>query len=252
MTQFHLFIHSWTAFDPGARGDWILVPFTMSVSMNPKQMELISKQTSTIQTLTLSDMEEGMGQNIAKAQGLQQGLAQRRASLSQELAKAQALQGKEALLADLVEEEMAHQIQVLFLSHLHLRQDKEIKAQSKEIKQFSTLVERHKPSWNMSRNSRVVSFRYLTLSHLDPSWMSYIKMYLTFSQTQWMPDVVLALSTCLDCLKLFWSWERPFLKVNWLRKPCGAHIIPAMCALPIVRRGSNINTPKTSIQNKGE
>ena len=63
--------------------------------MNPKQMELSPKQTSAVQALALSDMEEGMGQNVARAHGLQQELAQRRASLSQELAETQALQGKE-------------------------------------------------------------------------------------------------------------------------------------------------------------
>ena len=88
--------------------------------MNPKQMELNPKQTSAIQALILSDMEEGMGQNVARAQRLQLEVAQRRACLSQELAEAQALQGKEALLTDIIEEEIAHQTQVPVPSHLHL------------------------------------------------------------------------------------------------------------------------------------
>ena len=54
----------------------------------PPKMELSPKQTSAIQALTLSNMEEGMGQCNGRAQGLQQDLAQRRASLSQESAKA--------------------------------------------------------------------------------------------------------------------------------------------------------------------
>ena len=57
-------------------------------------IELSPKQTSAIQALALSSMEEGMGQNVVRAQGLQQELAQRRASLSQESAESQALQGK--------------------------------------------------------------------------------------------------------------------------------------------------------------
>ena len=65
-------------------------------------------------------MEDGKEQNVERGQGLQQELAQRKASLCQELAKAQALQGKEALMADVVKEEMAHQTQVSVLSHLHL------------------------------------------------------------------------------------------------------------------------------------
>ena len=83
-------------------------------------MELSPKQTSAIQALAFSNMGEEMGQNVARDQGLQQDLAQRRASLSQELAEAQALQGKDALLAEIVEKEKAHQTQVSVLSHLHL------------------------------------------------------------------------------------------------------------------------------------
>ena len=105
-------------------------------------MELSPEQISAVQTFALSNMEEGMGQNVARAQGLQQELAQKRVSLLQELAEAQAHQDKEGLLAEIVEEEMAHQTQVLVLSHLHLWQAEEIKAQSKEIKQLSTLLER--------------------------------------------------------------------------------------------------------------
>ena len=52
--------------------------------------------------------------------GCKQKLAQRRASLSPESAEAQAIQSKEALLAGIVEEKMAHQMQVLVLLHLHL------------------------------------------------------------------------------------------------------------------------------------
>ena len=62
-----------------------------------------------------------MGHNAKRAQELQEELAQRRASLHHDSAAAQALQGKEALLANIIEEEMAHRTQVLVLSHLHLQ-----------------------------------------------------------------------------------------------------------------------------------
>ena len=84
-----------------------------------------------------------MGYNVTRAQGLQEELAQRRSSLLQDSAEAQALKGQEELLAEIVEEEMAHQMQVSVLSHLHLRQAEEIKAQSDEIKRLSTLLEKH-------------------------------------------------------------------------------------------------------------
>ena len=45
------------------------------------------------------------------------------------------LHGKETLLADIVEEEIAHQTQVSVLSHLHL-------GQAEEIRKLPTLQER--------------------------------------------------------------------------------------------------------------
>ena len=68
--------------------------------MNPEQPEPSLYQASALQALSLSDIEEGLGHNVKRTQELQLELAQRRASL--ESAKAQALQGKEALLADII------------------------------------------------------------------------------------------------------------------------------------------------------
>ena len=87
-------------------------------------------------------MVEGMGHNIERAQALQEDLSQRRASLQHHSTEAQALQGQETLLADIIEEEMAHQTQVLVLSQLHLQQVEEIKSQSKQIRCLSTLLEK--------------------------------------------------------------------------------------------------------------
>ena len=95
---------------------------------------------SALQALALSDIKEGMGHNVIRAQGLQEEIAQRRASLLQDSAEAQALKGQEELLAEIVKEEMAHWTQVSVLSHLHLRQAEEIRAQSGEIKRLSTLL----------------------------------------------------------------------------------------------------------------
>ena len=106
------------------------------------EKELSPEMNSALQALALSDIEEGMGHNVTRAQGLQEELAQRRASLLQDSAEAQALKGQEELLAEIVEEEMAHRTQVSVLSHLHLRQAEEIRAQSNEIKRLSTLLEK--------------------------------------------------------------------------------------------------------------
>ena len=106
-----------------------------------------------------------------------------------------------------------------------------------------------KPSWNMSRNSRVVSLRCLVPNHLHPSWINSIRRHFIFSNAQGTPDMVLALNTYLDYLKIFWHGKGPFLRMNWLSKPHGAHIIPAMCVLPVARwGGSNINTLKPQVK----
>ena len=88
--------------------------------MNPESAELSPEQSSALQTLALSNIWEGMGHNVTRAQGLQEELAQRRASLLQDSAEAQALKGQEELLPKIVEEEMAHWTQVSVLSNLHL------------------------------------------------------------------------------------------------------------------------------------
>ena len=110
--------------------------------MNPENAQVSPEMNSAFQALALSDIKEGMGHNGTAAQGLQEDLAQRRASLLQDSAEAQTLKGQEELLAEIVEEEMAHQMQVSVLSHLHLRQAEEINVQSDEIKRLSTLLEK--------------------------------------------------------------------------------------------------------------
>ena len=125
MTQIHL-IHQKrnTEFE---KYQGIVYTSKRAASMNPEQRE---PSFSPPSALALSNMEEGMGQNIERAQALQEDLSQRRASLQHQSAEAQALQGQEALLADIIEEEMAHRTQVSVLLQLHLQQAKEIKTQS--------------------------------------------------------------------------------------------------------------------------
>ena len=55
--------------------------------------ELSPEMNSALQALALSDIEEGMGHNVTRAQGLQEELAQRRASLLQDSAEAQGSEG---------------------------------------------------------------------------------------------------------------------------------------------------------------
>ena len=73
--------------------------------MNLEQLEPSSSPASA---LALSNIKEGMGHNVERAQQLQEELAQRRASLHKDSAEAHALQGKEAPLANIIEEKIAH------------------------------------------------------------------------------------------------------------------------------------------------
>ena len=68
-------------------------------SMSSEQRE---PSFSPPSALALSNMEEGMGHNIKRAQALQEDLSQRRASLQHHSTEAQALQGQEALLANII------------------------------------------------------------------------------------------------------------------------------------------------------
>ena len=140
--------------------------------MNPEQMEPSPTQTSVLQAHALSDIKEGMGQNVVWTQGLQQDLAQRRASLSQDSAEIQAIQGKEVLLANIIEKEMAHQTQVSVLSQLHLWQAKEIKAQSEEIKYLSTLLERQQTMLEMVKEQQSSVSQILDASPSAYSFMA--------------------------------------------------------------------------------
>ena len=88
--------------------------------MNPENAKMSPKHSSALQALALSNIKEGMGHNVTRAQGLQEELAQRRASLLQDSAEVQALKGQEELLAEIGEEEMAHRTQVSVLLHLQL------------------------------------------------------------------------------------------------------------------------------------
>ena len=101
--------------------------------MNPESAKMSHKHSSALQALALSNIEEGMGHNLTRAQGLQEELAQRRGSLLQDSAEAQALKGQEKLLAEIVEEEMAHQMQVSVLLHLCLQQAEEIKHSPRKL-----------------------------------------------------------------------------------------------------------------------
>ena len=61
--------------------------------------------------------------------------------LVDQAANLQDLWAQDQQLAEIIEEEMTHREQVSVLSHMHLQQAEEVKAQSQEIHHLSVLVE---------------------------------------------------------------------------------------------------------------
>ena len=120
--------------------------------------------------LFLTDIKEGIAHTIVWAQGGQKDLVQRKALWMQDLAEVQALQGKELLLADIMKEEMAHQIHVSVLSQLPFWHADEIKVHSEEIKPLSTLLERQQAILEKVQEQQVVSLKTLSSASSNMAW----------------------------------------------------------------------------------
>ena len=150
--------------------------------------------------------------------------------------EAQALQGKEALLADTIEEEMAHWTQVSVLSHLHLQHAKEIKSQSDEIRCLSTLLEKQQNILEkvQEQQSRMPEMPVSSTTCIEELQREAFNI---------LPGTVYcqmrcSIGTCLwNFHKIFQSLAGLILSMSWWKKPHGHHIAThAICILlPILR-----------------
>ena len=77
-----------------------------------------------------------------------------RASLLQDSAEAQALKGQEELLAEIVEEEMAHRTQVSVLSHLHLDRLRRSGLSPMKSKDYLPCLKNSRLFWSRSRRPK--------------------------------------------------------------------------------------------------
>ena len=162
-----------------------------------------------------------MGHNVTRAQGLQEELAQRRASLLQDSAEAQA-KGQEELLAEIVKEEMAHWTHISVLSHLHLREAEEIRAQSNEIKRLSTLLEKQQTLLEQVReNQRQSSVSSAQKAQPPTSRLSELQQ----EAFQYLPGTVNVRCGAgiqhLSSLSRISLWQGDNILMSWQKRPHG-------------------------------
>ena len=217
------------------------------------EKEFSPEMNSALQALALSDIEERIGHNVTRAQGLQEELAQRRASLLQDSAEAQALKGQEELLVEIVKEEMAHWTQVSVLSHLHLRQAEEIRAQSGEIKRISTLLEKQQTLLEQVQESqKQQSVSVAQRAQPPTSWLSELQQEVF----QYLPGTVNA--RCGTGIQHLFGISqnipvagREHFEDELAEEATRGSNHPTMCALQAVRRGLYIYTPEICCQGWG-
>ena len=112
--------------------------------MASEKIDDIIARHSILQSLSTSDLEDSLERNIYCTQAMQAQIAHEmskiqeepvpKAMLEDQVPQLQDLQVQDQQLAEIMEEEMTHCVQVSVLSHMHLQQAEEVKAQSQEIR----------------------------------------------------------------------------------------------------------------------
>ena len=125
-----------------------------------------------MQALALSNIEEGMGHNVVRAQGLQERAGPEESLTPSKFCRGSGSEGSRRIAGkDCGRRNGSSDMQVSVLSHLHLRQAEEIKAQSDEIKRLSTLLEKQQTLLEQVQEQQQqssVSSSSEGLSHLHP------------------------------------------------------------------------------------
>ena len=114
--------------------------------MAAEEVNNIMAGFSVLQSLCMSDLEDSLDRNICWTQTMQAQIANAISRIEEPAARAepdkQAAQliHQDQQLAEILEEEMTHRVQVSVLSGMHLQQVEEVKAQSQEIRRLLALV----------------------------------------------------------------------------------------------------------------
>ena len=105
--------------------------------MASEEIDNITERYSVLQSISASNLEDSLDQNICQTQAMWVQIAHTKSRLEEEPTlqaepddQAAQLWQKDQQMAEIMEEEMTHQEQVSILSHMHLQQVKEVKAQS--------------------------------------------------------------------------------------------------------------------------
>ena len=115
--------------------------------MATEEVDDITGRFSVLQSVSASNLEDSLNRNICWTQAMQAQIANAMNRIEEEPAvraepddqAAQLLQ-QDQQLAEILDEEMTHREQVSVLSHMHLQQAEEVKAQSQEIRRLLALV----------------------------------------------------------------------------------------------------------------
>ena len=115
--------------------------------MATEEVDSIMGRYSVLQSLSTSNLEDSFDRNIHWTQAMWAQIANAMSQMEEEPTvraepddqAAQLLQ-QDQQLAEVMEEEMTHQEQMSVLSHMHLQQVEEVKAQSQEIRRLLALV----------------------------------------------------------------------------------------------------------------
>ena len=115
--------------------------------MAAEEVDNITVRFSMLQSLSASDLEDSLDGNIHQTQAMWAQIANAMSWIEEQPTlraepddqPAQLVQPDQQL-AKILEKEMTHREQVTVLSHMHLQQAEEVKAQSQEIRRLSALV----------------------------------------------------------------------------------------------------------------
>ena len=127
----------------------------------------------------MSDLEDSLDQNICPTQAMQAQIAHVMSRLEEEptlqAEPDDQLQQQEQHLAEIMEEEMTHPEQVSVLSHMHLQQVEEAKAQNQEIRQLLALVEQQQKAIENLTSPQNPPWEPRAVPSLSETWLDAMR-----------------------------------------------------------------------------